>query len=588
MEKEPRLRLRWDLLSRQEFDRLVEALLTREHAAAETVWSPEDSGGDGGRDVLVEYPDRRIIYQLKFFPDGLTSKPDSRKSQIRQSFIAAAKHEPDEWILVFPSKINDTMRDYLAGLPELPRVLQKAPHGSSISTSYLDLAALDNLLVNHPEMMALVERDELVERARELAQETAVIEAVERDLPRRLGNIQVPLDSLDPDWTLDFAHVGGGAFYSLRAKHRNARPLSATLNVQIPETDSERAKEFASVLLDGGPGHVSLPRDWFEVTKLDVPEAFKFMFEFGDGLTLERDQAAHSALVGKTLRLVVTDPKTLLVLKDAEALIEYGGIGPRSSTVIATLDGGVKVELRVPLSIELEGTLTVKFDSNRLSPTQVRDSARTMLLVQGGAKLTVFIEGQQLCQGTLQEGADSDERNMYFAALGEAAEDLEVIQRATRMQFFMPTDSLSAENRIWLRIARIIFDGGVASVPRQQVTGYANAGTDPATWPDPTVGVAMLVGVEAGELEMFGRQIPLPPLWYYHPEVKFTGYAESAQDADAGSSEPRKFTVRSVDDSFISVYRSDGKLIRSDSVTPWALTGIREPKHAKLPGEATA
>ncbi|WP_394276672.1 hypothetical protein, partial [Luteococcus sp.] len=79
----------------REFSDFMEALLKREHADADCVWSPDDSGGDGGRDCVVEYPDRRLIYQFKFYKDGLTSKPDSRKRQIKKSFIAAAKYNPN-------------------------------------------------------------------------------------------------------------------------------------------------------------------------------------------------------------------------------------------------------------------------------------------------------------------------------------------------------------------------------------------------------------------------------------------------------------------------------------------------------------
>ncbi len=84
----------WERMDRQSFDRIVEAALHQKHADAQKIWSPEDSGGDGGRDVLVEYHDRRLIYQLKFYPDGLTSKPASRKQQIEASFKAALKHDP--------------------------------------------------------------------------------------------------------------------------------------------------------------------------------------------------------------------------------------------------------------------------------------------------------------------------------------------------------------------------------------------------------------------------------------------------------------------------------------------------------------
>jgi hypothetical protein len=74
--------INWRQAERQEFEWVFEQLMLREHrGAADVVRIPDDRGGDGGIDILVDYPNRRLVYQLKFYTDGLSSNEKTRKGR---------------------------------------------------------------------------------------------------------------------------------------------------------------------------------------------------------------------------------------------------------------------------------------------------------------------------------------------------------------------------------------------------------------------------------------------------------------------------------------------------------------------------
>ena len=92
----------WSALGRQNWDVLVEALLFRMYDRdGNKVTIFNGIGGDGGRDVVVDFADgTKQIFQLKHFPGGFSGGFGKRRDQIDDSYKAAMQHEPDERYLL--------------------------------------------------------------------------------------------------------------------------------------------------------------------------------------------------------------------------------------------------------------------------------------------------------------------------------------------------------------------------------------------------------------------------------------------------------------------------------------------------------
>src|SRR5690349_12165619 len=115
--------LHWGALTRDEFERTVEALVVRVVASKQphlVARAFDGRGGDGGIDIEVVDRDtnqRVQILQLKHFPEGFSGGfREVRRRQITESFRAALRQDMDEWTLVVPRKPTPAELDFLAAL----------------------------------------------------------------------------------------------------------------------------------------------------------------------------------------------------------------------------------------------------------------------------------------------------------------------------------------------------------------------------------------------------------------------------------------------------------------------------------------
>lgn len=175
----------WNSLGRESFDQVVSALLHRVHERANDPHAPSDSGGDGGIDFIAEYDDEsaarldgypflggarscKVIYQYKYFPEGLTAS-GSRRRQVLGSLDSAAQHRPDYWVLVMPGHIKEGVRS------EVSR------RGASLGVQvrFWDRSRLETELLKHPDILNhYAERDDyLLRQVHVYNLETAVLTA---------------------------------------------------------------------------------------------------------------------------------------------------------------------------------------------------------------------------------------------------------------------------------------------------------------------------------------------------------------------------------------------------------------------------
>ncbi|WP_238556750.1 hypothetical protein, partial [Gordonia terrae] len=108
-------------------------------------------GGDGGVDVSVTYPDGRlVIYQLKYYPEGMSGGFVGRRDKVKKSFVRAVKEqEPHEWVLVAPcSNFTTPEKGYIRRLPEA-----FTPAGKRRPTvGWMGRAELNQMLIDYPEV----------------------------------------------------------------------------------------------------------------------------------------------------------------------------------------------------------------------------------------------------------------------------------------------------------------------------------------------------------------------------------------------------------------------------------------------------
>ncbi|MGA0568622.1 hypothetical protein ACO2Q7_14930 [Rathayibacter sp. KR2-224] len=145
----------WSTCSRDDFERLVEALLVREAEAEPGLCARaiDGRGGDGGIDVDVRVKKTAElirIFQLKHFPEGFSGgHRKSRWPQIKNSFNEAMKLNPRTWTLVIPGNGTVQERKSVSAL--------KGTH--NVIVRFMGRAELDGLLAKHPDLHDMFTRD---------------------------------------------------------------------------------------------------------------------------------------------------------------------------------------------------------------------------------------------------------------------------------------------------------------------------------------------------------------------------------------------------------------------------------------------
>lgn len=214
----------WGRLDQRAFDRVVEALYSAENEDLPLdAYAVNGRGGDKGIDIHIRRDGRLTIVQLKFSPEGFSGGfADTRRRQIKQSFRAAMKHSPDEWWLVFPSTATHSERQFVTRLTK-----------SKPEIVIVDRPALDVLAAKHPDLVKYFERNTLMEAVKVFNKEQALL-IDHSDLTARIAALGKQVDTLHPDWDLNFSRTGNTVVIEPVPRHpRAAEQAPITLNMDF-------------------------------------------------------------------------------------------------------------------------------------------------------------------------------------------------------------------------------------------------------------------------------------------------------------------------------------------------------------------
>lgn len=569
--------IRWDRMERERFDSLVEALLSRVHdREGHEVTFPEGKGGDGGRDAVAVADGRTIVYQFKFYVDGLATSGRSRQRAIKQSFNRARDHDPEEWVLVVPCKLTDAFRRYLRDLPK----------GTNVKVSCWDRPTLDSMFAAHPDLVALMKQDDLLtERARVLGQTALLMQDGLADAVAHRAATQSALSQMHPYWDVRMSEDSGGVpAFTFLPKTKNARelsPLGLRLQVARVDGDDPLCARLGDAESYGRPGVTTIPKD--RIVEY-VPVGLEWAgIHVGGPLPeqVELHVPSVAAVVGVpvTLRAYNSDGR----LQSTFAAKATGGNrGTDGYSLVVGFFGCVELTLLMPEhSKESDaGAVRVQYDWPRDPATAARGTA-LLLALHEATSFELDLSGRPLAMFKLgwARGTAEIER---LHKLHEFTTDLDRVQQVTETFFDVP-EEIDDLDRIWLRCIRRMLDGEAVLIPRGSFTGIP----EPELPADPVIAEDGLGAVvfDGGEtLTLCGQQLPIPAIRCYHPAARIEGVAEAFADARSAHPQGLKFTFTATgNDSFLAFIpgRFTGNEVIASS---WGLTGVPEPKPLPVTG----
>lgn len=447
----------WDGTTRAEFDALCESLVRREHPSAR-VQVFDGAGGDGGRDVLVTAGDHVTVYQLKHFPGRIPARSPNRRSQVESSLRAAAQHDPDRWVLVVPTTLNQHEHTWFDGLAgTVP-----------FETDLWDKTALNDACARSADLVVQHMRTPegyLLEAVREFNAEKAVLGS-RADLGERVAALGRRAGEQDPDWRWDFAYADGAVRNVLVPKHAGASETSPiTIDVELAFTADNTGRalqqRWEAATQYGAPGTVSLPAGTVKMFNVDGPP-----FVAGERVPAGLDFVPQAAdLPDQPVRLRVTS-RTGTVLHELRGRTERWGGGARGHHINSFVAG-----LRVALTIDADpagrGRSDVDLELARCaSPDEALAAVRAGLDLRAPNRVELDVHPYRV-RVPLPEGGLLDLNALRHAE--QVMQDLVDVGRHLDLVMPVPARLTGAEVRD-LRLAASLLAGGVAEMHRGTMT----------------------------------------------------------------------------------------------------------------------
>lgn len=502
-------RIDWKHVSEEDFNRVVEVLITRmyHHPPASEVVVLDGRGGDGGIDVGV-YVNGKIdrIFQLKFFPGGFSGGwGKTRRPQIKKSFLRAMKHAPREWTLVMPGNPTTGELKHISTLAS----------GLSVRVNVWGQARLDHELAKFPDIEGSVVHEPLVEVLKQFNMEQAAL-AGPHDLARRGLALNKLADDRSPYWAIDHQVIAGQVTQMLRAKHPRAgelEPIVLNATFHFAKEHAELGEKLQRVLGYGARRNLSLPSEVVESFSIDGPDWIR-----DDGTA----EVARLEVRSEPLAAEDRIPITLVFLDDQgfttarhEGLVHQTAQGNVGVSFTADFYGVVELDAEIPRDPAGSGRLDLSFE---FAGHSVANALRGMELSQrlyAGDPMQILLGGLTFAKGRSQGNAPIE----FDAGLLGLLDDLQVLESKLNATFRVPA-TLADRDRLQIRIGRLLLEQKTTWLPLgSSLTGTLSGQSLPELEKLLSVGGAVMSEVPSFALEVDGSRFDLGRTRFFHPHV---------------------------------------------------------------------
>lgn len=559
--------INWRASTRETFEKIVEILLRREfglrgHAV-------DGRGGDGGIDYDVD--DAKIIFQLKFFPEGFPTS-STRRTQIRDSFKEALKHDPDEWFLVVPANLTPHERRFVTGLGKGKRVKIDIRDETWLDDQLMQPANKD--LLDH--YLYASDIDYLHARAEVFKNNPVIRDA--GDVADRVRAVSEAVDIVDPNWTLDFASIGGEIVQTLVPKDPAAperAPVSITFTAVIP-VDSPELKALEEADNYGYTKEIRLPGDMVRDFQVH-----------GTRLLQSSDDVAELRL-GPIPGLINWQPGELVLTGAAGERLGVFLVNTcirsqaaRGSTYEITLGKVLTLTLRVPFDPADQDPDNIHFSFNDPAgqpTTELFEVGDFIVKLRTAASWELRINGQPEIEMESSTRTPADLVG-EFRQLRLLADDLRVIEAGANTRFRWPA-RVEARERVEIRNVRLMLDGHCVADPTAnsitvELTGDRGETLDQLLSTDLKW---LRLTKKPAQFELLGQSIIFPQLCYIGYVFLTQDEVDSvAQAFDDNRAQGHQVTLRMRPGDRVRLFLPDRRDPNTPpDITPWNVDGIHQ------------
>lgn len=550
-----------------DFNRSVEVLLQRVWADVPgcRAYVLDGRGGDEGIDIGVERDGSVFhIYQLKFFPEGMSGGFVKRRQQVKDSFdTALAHHGPEAWTLITPRNPTSAERRFTLNLRG----------NRDITVNVWGQSHLDQEVSRFPDLLAALTRTPVVDLMQQMHAEGAAMSRPE-DLPERLSKLAGLANSRSPYWGVRLSAEPGITTITLVPKRDDAaemEPLAVAFEASFGPQQEDLRRRFEELLAFGGSGGVDLPTEVVQSVTMDGPDWF-VQTTSNAGVTIYPAVFAEAAPA--VLRVVSPEGWALAELPGQVAALTRGSRGFTLEATFQQLDLTLRHEDGVGAGLTLGWQLAGL-------PAGI---ARNLLLVyahiRAGATAEIWVNNRRAA--ALREPLATSDEAAIPQDTFDFVDDLAVLSGEFGVEFTVPTD-FTLLDRLDMRFVRHLVEGRASYSPR---IGSLTATLDHEGLVEFTDPRGVYVSMDGAALPVLGRLVPVGTLCAYHHSVRARDAANHLLVAsNQEEAQARRVTFEPTDDVPIRLWLAE-RWADPDApvvITPWGIDGIQE----KLPQEAT-
>lgn len=479
--------------------------------------------------------------------------------------------KPDEWLFVIPAKLTPGERAFVTGLVQ--------PSGPKITI--LDVVELNNLMINFPDVYNYLERDQMRANAILYGQERQSLFHGASDLMKRVHDLGKLADTTDLYWGVDFARSGNRVSYSMRPKTQDAhnkRPIELTVAGEFGHQHAEIRNAFRNTFGFGASDPIVLPADTVRTLKIVGPE---FIAGTHCGVEVMINPISLNSHIGAPAQLAF-EGLDGSARGQFEGEISHIGHGSEGGAIeLSFYDDHLQVRILFPTTPEGgPADVRIGYHLRKVRPSDAVEVLEISRLLRSTGVMKVFLDDIYLMSMRQDDPKYVAEMDPEIDIIQAIARDLMIVQAHCRQSFQLP-ETLSASERIDLRVARLLIEGHAVESPSAPGLTATLSGVD-----SPELRALLTEGAslrfEGPEYQFtLGRKIMrVGQVYVADPETHAADSREAIKALDGGKGEGLEVQLVPGTGAYFRCILVDHAKPEhfTQPPTPWGIVDITQPK----------
>lgn len=456
--------INWYLQDEVQFARIINMLVQAEWSNVPlSKVSPIDGrGGDGGVDIEVKLNGSKfIVYQLKFFREGISGGNYQRRTQIKKSWDKV-KNRNDfvEWVLVLPTELT----------PPEKLFIQQLENPNQVKISFWGKSDIDFRLTKNPQIARAAELTPSHLREAELYKtERAELLNPVPDLVARVQGLGAMGEIADPNYSYAFEYSKGKVSVSATPQPGTPAP-TVTVKLRV-QNESAQHQNIAKVIGFGLDDELTLDK---EVLSLAMEGPFEVPAGSEAILKIHPPTIIPTDLSGQQVSLELEDDNEQRI-SSFSGITEHLGKGPQGFSwrlkffhcLSLTMFSSISNDTLIPAPI-------IDFNPVGCGPHELSEALKLLVDLSGTSKIAINISGKRVI--TWQASGFSMGSEEDVGELIRFCEDLINIESRLKMKFTF-VEEITPSDVSMASTIRLLLEGKRCIVP---IFGRLDFNTDSA------------------------------------------------------------------------------------------------------------